>query len=227
MGFNHHTYLYLQVPENLTDMNYLVKINMEGDDSLHSNPNLAGSTTLTMSPNRFKTYQLDFELKTLFRKCDDVARITPCIKKFFKNKFGSNYLNQSMALYDEHLLLYEGEEAILKKAGCQPPCQQTIYKMNEFLNFKLKYFPSEDFKNIKFGLPNSEASPIILINHRKSDEIIQHKEVLEYDLSRIISEVGGIVGIFLGLSFWSIYLDFIAPIFIFLKAKLNNSALGN
>ena len=227
LSFYHHIFLYLQVPGNLTDMNFLVKINMGGDDSLHSNPNLAGSTTLTMSPDKFQVYQLDFELKTLFRKCDDVARITPCIKKFFKNQFGSNYQNQSVALYEEHFFLYEGEEAIFKKAGCQLPCQQTIYKMNEYLNFKMKYFPSEDFKAIRSAFPNSENSPIILISHRKSDYIIQHKEVLEYDLSRIISEVGGIVGIFLGLSFWSIYLDFIAPIFPFIKAKLNNSALHN
>ena len=131
-----------------------------------------------------------------------------------------------MALYDEHLLLYEGEEGILQRTGCHQPCQQTIYKMNEYLNFKIKYFASEQIKDIRSAFPNSENLPLILISHRKSDYIIQYKEVLEYDLSRIISEVGGIVGIFLGVSFWSIYLDFIAPIFTFLKTKLNNSALG-
>ena len=215
------------MPDNLEDMNFLMKLNMEGDDSLHSNPNLAGSTTLTMSPNEFQVYQLDFELKTLSRKCDDVARITPCIKKFFKNKYGINYQNQSAALVEEHLLFYGGKDAILKTTGCQLPCQQTIYKMNEYLNFKIKYFASEQIREIRSTFPNSENLPVILISHRKSDYILQYEEVLEYDLSRIISEVGGIVGIFLGLSFWSIYLDFIAPIFTFLKAKLNNSALHN
>ena len=205
-----------------------MKLNMEGDDSLHSNPNLAGSSTLTVLPYRAQVYQLEFQLKTLITECDHVAtRITKCIKKYFNGKYGKDYQNQNAALYDEHLTLYEGKGAIFKKTGCQQPCQQTIYSMNEFLKFKMKYFPSEDFKKVKYGFPNSEALPIILISHKKADTIVQLEEVPEYDLSRLISEVGGIVGIFLGLSFWSIYLDFIAPIFTFIRGKLNNSALDN
>ena len=69
------------------------------------------------------------------------------------------------------------------------PCQLTKYDVKEYRTFDLKYFPDIDVKNFlnKF---NDSKSSVILINHQKSEMIVQHEEVLEYNAYDFISDAG-------------------------------------
>ena len=74
-----------------------------------------------------------------------------------------------------------------------------------------------------YGLPlldsalqqnNSENDnpTVLMFKHSKMTKIIQHEEIMEYDGTHLISDVGGIVGVFVGISFWNIYLNFLGPL---------------
>ena len=52
---------------------------------------------------------------------------------------------------------------------------------------------------------------MIVIDYFQKETIIKVEELPRYTVISFISDVGGILGIFLGVSFWSIY-DFVAPI---------------
>ena len=52
---------------------------------------------------------------------------------------------------------------------------------------------------------------MLVIDYIHKDTVIKVEELPRYTLITFISDVGGILGIFLGLSFWSLY-GFIAPV---------------
>ena len=60
---------------------------------------------------------------------------------------------------------------------------------------------------------NSGTRPsVLMFKHSKMTKIIQQEEIMEYDGTHLISDVGGIVGVFVGISFWNIYLNFLGPL---------------
>ena len=69
------------------------------------------------------------------------------------------------------------------------PCQLTKYDVTEYRTFELKYFADTDVKNILNGFNDSKSS-VIVINHQKSEVIVQHEEVLEYNANDFISDAG-------------------------------------
>ena len=56
------------------------------------------------------------------------------------------------------------------------------------------------------------TSSFILINHLQKRAIQKFEESLKYTVITFISDVGGILGIFLGFSFWSIHATAIIPL---------------
>ena len=109
--------------------------------------------------------------------------------------------------------------------GCHLPCQQTKYNIEDLLSVKLDLVPDPKVQEFLVKHDNDPDISMILISYRRSEIINQDEEVYEYDTSRFISEVGGIIGIFIGLSFWSIYLDLVRPIFTTLYEKLKNKKI--
>ena len=55
------------------------------------------------------------------------------------------------------------------------------------------------------------SSSVLLLSHVHKKQITKVEEMTRYTIVSCISDIGGILGIFLGISFWSIYSDFIAP----------------
>ena len=53
---------------------------------------------------------------------------------------------------------------------------------------------------------------VLMFKHSKMTKIIQQEEIMEYDGTHLISDVGGIVGVFVGISFWNIYLNCLSPL---------------
>ncbi len=49
------------------------------------------------------------------------------------------------------------------------------------------------------------STSLLVIKHNKEARIKVTEQIYKYSPQSFIAEVGGVVGIFLGLSFWSIY----------------------
>ena len=58
---------------------------------------------------------------------------------------------------------------------------------------------------------NDTSSPVLVIKHMKRRKIPKKVEVLAYDSDDFLSDVGGLMGIFLGASIWSFYEKIIRP----------------
>ena len=56
------------------------------------------------------------------------------------------------------------------------------------------------------------TSSVLTFAHTMSKNIRNVGEFPRYTLISFISDVGGILGVFLGISFWSLYLDLVKPI---------------
>ena len=64
-------------------------------------------------------------------------------------------------------------------------------------------------KKLSYFFSSTNSSSIVVIDYIHKDTIIKKEELPIYTAISFISDVGGILGIFLGLSFWSAY-DFVA-----------------
>ena len=134
-----------------------------------------------------------------------------CVEKYLNATYKTNY--ESKFKRSEALVIstFNGQKDLEKETGCLKTCYNTVYDLTQFRKFEIKYFSEPKVKSFLKN-SNDTVSPTIMINHQKSNKIIQHEEVLEYDLSNFVSDSGGTVGIFVGLSFWSIFVDFISPV---------------
>ena len=188
----------------------------EGEDYFIGAETVTGMKLRNVKVNEFAVYLLGFELEERIRDCDDEPLITPCLKKYFETKYGTSYENRFNFTQDLALTNFAGYDNLKKVTGCRLPCKSTKYKIDDF-----NKFPMDDAVQpgmLKFlKSQNDSTIPAILINHQKVTEVKQYQEVLEYNGNKFIGDAGGIIGIFVGLSFWSIYGDFIAPIISFIE----------
>ena len=69
----------------------------------------------------------------------------------------------------------------------------------------------------------SNTSSILIINHIRKRTIRTVEEAPKYTIITFISDVGGILGIFLGFSFWSIHSAVIAPLVNKFESNFSNN----
>ena len=110
-------YTHFQGTRKPSNTEFLIKLVMEAEDSLVTCAPLNGHKMKTIVPQKLNIYHLDIGLEKLMKSCHDVSRITPCIKKFYEEKYGHSYINRSIALLDEHVTKYAGKEELFKKTG--------------------------------------------------------------------------------------------------------------
>ena len=67
-----------------------------------------------------------------------------------------------------------------------------------------------------------DTSSFLIITHVPKLAIAIQEEIPRYTLIQFISDAGGILGVFLGFSFWSLHSSIVAPI----VTKLEESLLG-
>ena len=190
---------------------------MIGEDSLAGTGNVNDLRTKSITNGDVNMFNLKIELNKHIRHCSSIPLVSSCIKDFYFRKYGNNYENKYLATHDEQLVKYAGKDKLYEVTGCQVPCQQTKYILEDFMTSDIDSMNDPEIQNFLSKHNSGGNVSMIVISHHKSNTIIQNEEVIEYDASRIISEVGGIVGIFIGLSFWSIYLDICEPILSFIK----------
>ena len=193
---------------------------MNGEDSLVGVDTLNIISQKAIVSGKMNVFHMYFELEKRLRNCQEIPRITPCLKGFFDNEYGVAFKNRHLRLYDEINTKYGGYQKVTERTGCLRPCEETTYRLEEFISFNAKDLPDPYVQEFLSRYDNTSQISLVVISHQKSKLVTQREEVLEYDIQRLISEVGGIVGIFVGLSFWSLYLDFIIPILSFITNRL-------
>ncbi len=84
------------------------------------------------------------------------------------------------------------------------------YSLKKFSKIPLNLIRDSSTKGLQGMDP--DLSSILVIKHSKFMKITIEEEIMEYTLQTMISDIGGLVGIFLGISFWSIFDDLIKVI---------------
>ena len=112
-----------------------------------------------------------------------------------------------------------------RTTGCEKPCEKTLYSINLVQTVK-----SDDLFDEAQTILNktgSEFSSLLILTHVPKIIVLKYEEQLVYTWLSFISDVGGILGIFLGFSLWSIHSAIIGPFVKKLESKISNHMMQN
>ena len=114
----------------------------------------------------------------------------------------------------------EGKEALTTITGCERPCESIGYNPIPLASWKIKN--NRDPRANQFM--DSNSSSFIMVTHvpKRTMKVIEEKP--RYTAITFISDVGGICGVFLGISFWAIYQMIIFPLIDKLDSLINPEA---
>ena len=162
-------------------------------------------------PASYNIQILDFALKKKLRKCDPIInRITPCVMKIYDQLYGNDFnqiVKKYMNLTDA---IFSGIEQLEKLTGCQEPCNRVEYHITNYIEYH-KSTANDDTTKIMSEIGQNTSS-VIIISHLQKRAVQKVEENLKYTVISFISDAGGILGIFLGFSFWSIHSTIISPL---------------
>ena len=96
-------------------------------------------------------------------------------------------------------MLGEGEEYISGHTGCHVPCDQNVYKVNVAYTTSMKDYPT--FFNMSKEAFN-QGTYLVIKKFKNEEEHLVNvlEEVYAYSANTFVSDVGGILGLFLGFS---------------------------
>ena len=109
-------------------------------------------------------------------------------------------------------LTLNGIDSFSEITNCTRTCQVTNYITQELFTSQIDFTSDPLLLQFRNEANTRTQSSVLIIKHTKTSKITQYVEVLEYDLGTMISDTGGILGLFIGISVWSIYVDFVGPI---------------
>ena len=102
----------------------------------------------------------------------------------------------------------EGKDALTTLTGCEKPCESIDYNAIPLASWQM-----ENTRDPRANqLMDSNSSSFIMVTHVPKPTIKILEEKPRYTAITFISDVGGILGVFLGISFWSVYQIIIFPI---------------
>ena len=87
------------------------------------------------------------------------------------------------------------------------------HKVQELMTSELDSFVREEdvIQMILSKNLDLDQVAILVLQHDKNGQIVEIQEVFSYGPLQFIGDAGGSIGVFLGISFWSVYLDFVEP----------------
>ena len=102
----------------------------------------------------------------------------------------------------------EGKDDLTTLTGCKKPCESIDYHSTPLISWRIEN--GRDPRANSFI--DSNSSSFIAVNHvpKRTIKILEEKP--RYTAITFISDVGGICGVFLGISFWAIYQMIIFPL---------------
>ena len=134
--------------------------------------------------------------------------MTPCLDEAYDNLIGSDFndkLKRKLNLTGSAL---QGIDTLTALTGCKQPCHSIKYRVKKMASINL-----ENNRDLRGShLLDSNSSSLIYVIHVPRPTIKQLEEIKRYTAISFISDVGGICGVFLGISFWSIYQILVLPL---------------
>ena len=102
----------------------------------------------------------------------------------------------------------EGKDALTTLTGCKKPCESIDYNSTPLISWKIENgrVPRAN------SFINGNSSSIIAVTHVPKQTMKVLEEKPRYTAITFISDVGGICGVFLGISFWATYQMIIFPL---------------
>ena len=162
-------------------------------------------------PASYNIQILDFELKKKLRKCNpSIDRMTPCVMKNYDRLYGNDF-NQIVKKYINLTdAVFSGIEQLEELTGCHEPCNSVEYHITNYNEYH-KTTIRDDTTKIMSDIGQNTSS-VIIISHLQKKTVQKVEEFMKYTVITFISDVGGILGIFLGFSFWSIHSTIVVPL---------------
>ena len=174
------------------------------------------SNDLPLESGQIKMVKIDFTNKKLMNDCQNEYDLWNCLVEHVKktNKTAEEiYLNQEKLMNLSNFKM-QSNDWLSKHTNCKQPCYQLQYETENLFTSRLDNFSDQELliqKLIKKNLSLNEVG-VFMLQHVKTNNIIEIQEVYSYDGLHFIGDSGGTVGVFLGFSFWSIYLDMLEPL---------------
>ena len=168
------------------------------------------NTVSTIKPATTNSYSLDFDLMKIISNCSlELKSMTPCVKRYYDQIYGSEPNELIKRYHDFALTSFDGVDWVKKNTGCEKPCEKNLYSINLIQTVNSDDMLDEAHTILKETA--SEFSSLLILSHVPKIILVKYEEQLVYTWLSFISDIGGIMGVFLGLSIWSLYSIFITP----------------
>ena len=170
---------------------------------------LPSTRVIPMPANMGAVYSFDFEVTKQISNCNNIkTTYTACVESFFDTHFGSVYNDLIKKSTNYSISIFGGTDYLQHLTGCQKLCDFINYDFN-----LVHIVPSKDILDGATAILNeTNFSSLLTLIHVPKSAVLQNEEVPYYTFITFLSDVGGIVGIFMGLSLFSLYSMCIAPI---------------
>ena len=164
-----------------------------------------------MQPGLLMILKMDIEIKTRIIDCSLEKIRSPCFQNHGDSKFGTNYSMLYRKLFYMANLKNIGKHGFERATHCLEPCKEYLFPAKKLTNRKLQNMPVNELV-VRYAVENGfdmDTTSAVVIMHMKDMKNKQYRQRYQYDVLQFVGDVGGTIGIFLGLSFWSIYQDVI------------------
>ena len=187
----------------------MTKFSNENDTLTNGLNTLLNTNAQMVEYKSVRVFTVSYGIQSRLKNCDNKKYISPCILEYYERKHGNDTNNFVKKMYDITVAKFAGLEILRNLTGCNVPCENNEYFLTPFTTVHMDNFKDQ----AKEYLQNQGAdnSSIVILSHMKSEKIKKIQEVPAYTAMTFLGDVGGIAGLFLGLSFWSIYESLIYP----------------
>ena len=189
---------------------------------------MSPSTQFTELQRGFLKYSvLSIEIEDLMKDCDKENHLlTRCMEDFYDREFGTDYKNMIIRMFNYSSIRMHGMRAMEELTGCQKPCKSYKYSSVEILTYPIENHnsPYDEIGLLKESGNNGSSFFALVYNPPLKYKVIQEQPASTAII--FISEVGGIMGIFVGVSFWSIYQLTISPLITNMESKLSSAKMN-
>ena len=195
------------------------------DDYLFLGPDtVTPGVSYNIQKGTMTVLNLDIEMKSRIRECSTERIRSPCLQNHSDSKFGTNYsMIYQKYIYMQNLKI-AGTHTFESITKCLEPCNEYLFPVYKLFHRKVQSMPHNDYGVIYalekgFDLDRTSA---VMIMHMKNKKTKQYRQRYQYDILQFVGDVGGTIGIFLGLSFWSIYQDVIDRFITYILIRNKN-----